>query len=388
MDFSLSEEHELVRNTAREFAQKEIKPLAPRIDREGWFPEPLMPKLAEMGFLGITVPQEYGGSGLDTVSAVLIMEEVAKVCGSTALTMAAHNGLGTSHILAMGNEDQKRRWIPRLARGEILGAWALTEPAAGSDAAGIRTVAKKKDGGYSLTGAKQFCTNGHVAGTIVVMAKTAPEKGAKGISAFVVEKGTKGLEYGRIEDKLGCRGSITSMLHFEDCWVPAENMLGPEGAGFTGAMRTLNGGRIGIGAMALGLGMAAYEASVNYARERTAFGKKIGEFQAIQWKIADMKIKLDAARLLLYKAAALKDKGEDFTVAASMAKLYASEAAYFATNNAIQVHGGNGYMVDYEVERFYRDAKLCEIGEGSSEIQRRIIAKSLGLPVQVPGAGA
>ncbi|HLE48362.1 MAG TPA: acyl-CoA dehydrogenase family protein, partial [Candidatus Thermoplasmatota archaeon] len=324
--------------------------------------------------------EEHGGAGLDTVSYAIVIEEISRASGSIGLSVAAHNSLGTQHIYKAGTQDQVDEFVPPLARGEKLGAWALTEPQSGSDAAGLETLAKREGDGWRIDGQKQFCTNGHIAHTFTVMAKTDPTKGVRGISAFIIDKGAKGLTIGKKEDKLGCRGSPTSQLYFDDCFVPDSRVLGKKlGEGFTGAMKTLDAGRISIGAMALGLGEAAYAKSVEYSRSRQAFGGPISKLQAIQWKIADMRTRLDASRLLIQKAATLKDQGQPFGQEAAVAKLYASEVGMWATSQAIQIHGGNGYITDYEVERYFRDVKLCEIGEGTSEIQRMIIAKNLGL---------
>jgi alkylation response protein AidB-like acyl-CoA dehydrogenase len=378
-DASLTAEQQLIRQTVRQFAQTEVRAVARRMDEEDWWPDELVPKLGSLGLLGMTVPQDLGGAGMDAVSAAIAVEELARESGGLCLSVCAHNSLATGHLYAMGNDVQRKTWVPALASGKTIGAWALTEPQAGSDAASLQTVAEKDGDHYVLNGQKQFITNGHIADTFVVMAKTDPEAGIKGISAFVVTKGTKGLVVGKKEEKMGCRGSPTSQIYLEDCRVPAKNRLGAEGEGFTGAMRTLDGGRIFIGAMALGLGEAALSKSLEYAKERQQFGVPISQHQAIQFKLADMATDLSAARLLLHKAATLRDEGKDFTQAASMAKLFASEAAMRATTQAIQIHGGNGYITDYEVERYFRDVKLCEIGEGSSEVQRMVIAKQLGL---------
>jgi len=382
MDFSSTPEQDLIRQTIRGFAETEVAAVAAGMDEEDRWPEELVPRLAEMGLMGMTVAAEHGGAGVDTVSYNIAIEEVARVSGSLALSLAAHNGLGISHIYRQGTGEQVERFIPDLAQGRKIGAWALTEPTAGSDAAGIETKAVRDGDGWAITGNKQFITNGHVADVFTIMAKTDPERGAHGITAFIAEKGAKGLGLGHKEDKLGMRGSITSALHLEDLWVPDENVIGGEagiGQGFMGTMRTLDAGRIAIGSLALGLAQGALDASVAYAKERKQFGKPIAANQAIQWKLADMATETAAARLLLQRAAVLKDQGKDFTQAASMAKLYASEVAMRATTEAIQIHGGNGYTKDYPVERMFRDAKLCEIGEGSSEVQRMIIAKGLGL---------
>jgi butyryl-CoA dehydrogenase len=380
MDYRPTQEHELLRQTVREFAQREIQPLAKKIDHDDWWPDALVPKMAALGLLGVTVPEALGGAGLDTVSYAIVVEEISRVSGSVGLSVAAHNSLGTQHIAQGGTKKQVEKFVPPLARGEKLGAWALTEPQAGSDAAGLETTATKEGDGWTINGQKQFITNGHISGTFTVMAKTDPSKGVKGITAFIVDRGTKGFTIGKKEDKLGCRGSPTSQLYFDDCHVPADRVLGEKlGEGFTGAMKTLDGGRISIGAMALGLGEAAYAKSVEYAKTRQAFGGPIAKQQAIQWKLADMRTRLDAARLLINKAATMKDQGVPFGREAAAAKLVASEVGMWATTQAIQIHGGNGYIVDYEVERYFRDVKLCEIGEGTSEVQRMVIAKHLGL---------
>jgi butyryl-CoA dehydrogenase len=379
VDFSFTEEQQLIRKTMREFAETEVAPLARRIDRDDWWPEPLVPRMRELGLFGMTVKAEDGGTGLDTVSYNIAIEEIARVSGSLALSLAAHNGLGTSHIYTQGSPEQVRKYVPELASGAKIGAWALTEPGAGSDAAGLQSMAVREGDGWTLNGQKQFITNGHVAQVFTVMAKSDPAAGAKGITAFIVDAGTKGLRIGKHEDKLGMRGSYTSQLYLEDLHVPDAAVLGGVGNGFSGTMKTLDAGRIAIGSLALGLAQGALDASLAYAKERKQFGKPIADNQAIQWFLADMATQVDAARLLLLRAATRKDQGLPFTQEASMAKLYASEVAMWATTKAIQVHGGNGYTQDYPVERMFRDAKLCEIGEGSSEVQRMIIAKGIGL---------
>ncbi len=380
MDFQFTEEQQLVRKTMREFAETEVAAIADKMDVEDWWPEELVPRLAEMGLMGMTVRAEDGGTGLDTVSYNIAIEEIARVSGSLSLSLAAHNGLGISQIYSQGSPEQIQRWIPDLAQGKKIGAWALTEPTSGSDAAALETKAVRDGDGWVLNGQKQFITNGHIADVITIMAKTDPSAGAKGISAFVAEKGEKGLQLGNKEDKLGMRGSITSQLYFEDMWLPDDRMVGEEGKGFTGALHTLDAGRIAIGSLSLGLAQGGYDRAVAYAKEREQFGKTIGSFQAIQWKLADMATEIDAARLLLARAATLKDAGQPFKTEASMAKLYASEMATRVCLDAIQIHGGNGYIQDYQVERYLRDNKLCEIGEGSSEVQRMVIARQIGLP--------
>jgi alkylation response protein AidB-like acyl-CoA dehydrogenase len=379
MDFTATPEQELIRSTMREFAETEVKPIAARMDLEDWWPDNLVPRMAALGLMGMTVKAEHGGSGLDTVSYNIAIEEIARVSGSLALSLAAHNGLGISHIYGQGNEAQRERYVRPMAQGEKVGAWCLTEPGAGSDAAGLQTQAVRDGDGWALNGQKQFITNGHIADVFTIMAKTDPAAGPRGITAFVAERGAKGLRLGKKEDKLGMRGSITSQLYFEDLWVPDDGVVGKVGEGFIGTMRTLDAGRIAIGSLALGLAQGAFNASLAYAQERKQFGRPIASNQAIQWKLADMATQIDAARLLLARAASLKDQGKPFTKEASMAKLYASEVGMWVTTQAIQVHGGNGYTRDYPVERMFRDVKLCEIGEGSSEVQRMVIAKSIGL---------
>jgi alkylation response protein AidB-like acyl-CoA dehydrogenase len=377
MEFRPTEEMELVRKSVREFAEREIKPIARDMDATGEFPAKTVAQLGELGLLGMAVPTEYGGSGASTLEYAVAVEELARVDGSHALVMAAHNSLCTGNILIAGNEAQKRKYVPALASGKTIGAWALTEPSVGSDAAGMKTAAVREGDGWVLDGAKNFCTNAPVAGTFVITAKTDPAKGSRGVSAFLVEKGTPGLHIGKVEDKLGMRGSATSQVILEDCRLPGENLLGEEGDGFVNALKTLDGGRISIGALGVGLAQGALEESVKYAKERHQFGRPIADFQAIQWKLADMAMRTEAARMLVYHAAWLKDQGQPFKTEAAMGKLYASEAAMWVTMQGIQVHGGYGYIKDYPVERMFRDAKLCEIGEGTSEIQRLVIAREL-----------
>ena len=379
MDFQYTPEQQLVRQTMREFAETEVAPIAKRMDEEDWWCDTLVPRMAELGLLGMTVKPEHGGAGLDTVSYNIAIEEIARVSGSLALSLAAHNGLGISQIYTQGNDAQREAYVRPMAQGKKIGAWCLTEPGAGSDAAGLTTTAVRDGDGWRIDGAKQFITNGHIASVFTIMAKTDPKAGARGITAFVASKGAKGLQLGKKEDKLGMRGSITSAIHFQDLWVPDTDRVGAVGDGFAGTMKTLDAGRIAIGSLALGLAQGAFDASLAYAQERKQFGKPIAANQAIQWKLADMATQIDAARLLLTRAATLKDQGKPFSKEASMGKLYASEAGMWVTTQAIQIHGGNGYTKDYPVERMFRDVKLCEIGEGSSEVQRMVIAKSLGL---------
>ena len=377
MRIELAEDQRILHRTVRDFAAAELKPHAAARDREGKFPLDLVPKLASLGLLGLTVPQEYGGAGLETVSAMLAIEAVAWGDASIALTVASHNSLCTGHILLFGNPEQKRRYLPRLAQGQALGGWCLTEPVAGSDAAAIETRAVRRGNAWVLNGAKTFVTQGSVAGVYVVLAVTDRGAGRHGISTFVVDRNAPGLRIGKKEDKLGLRASDTAEVVFDDCQVPEEMLIGAEGEGFRQAMRVLERGRMGIGAMAVGLGRAALDDSIAYASQRRAFGKTLAEHQAIQFMITDMAMELDAAWLLVLRAAQLADLGQPFRREASMAKLYASEAAARATNKAVQIHGGYGFIKDYPVERYYRDVKLTEIGEGTSEIQRIIIAKSL-----------
>lgn len=377
MRIELTEEQKLVYRSVRDFAAAEVRPHAATWDRDGTFPAALVPKLADLGLLGLTVPAEHGGAGLDMVSAMLAVEAISWGDGAIGLTVASHNSLCTGHFLLFANEDQKRRYLPKLARGEILGAWCLTEPGAGSDAASIQTRARRNGSSYVLNGSKAFVTQGSVGGVYVVMAVTDAAAGKDGISAFIVDRGAGGLRVGKKEDKLGVRASDTAEVTFEDCEVPATALIGREGDGYQQAMAILERGRIGIAAMAVGLGRAALEDSLAYAAQRQAFGKPIGQHQAIQFMLADMGTELDAAWLLVLRAAQLVDLGRPFRREASMAKLFASEAGARATNKAVQIHGGYGFIKGYAVERYYRDIKLCEIGEGTSEIQRIIISKSL-----------
>jgi alkylation response protein AidB-like acyl-CoA dehydrogenase len=375
--FVLTEDQEQLRREIREFASREIAPNVAKWDESGDFPLAVVKKLGAMGLLGIIIPQQYGGAGLGYVDYVLSIEELSAVDGSIGLTLAAHNSLGTNHIFLAGNEAQKRRYIPRLASGEWLAAWALTEPGSGSDASNARTTATKKSGTYVLNGTKTFITNGRYADVAVIIAVTDRTKGTHGLSAFVVEKGARGFRAGKKENKLGLRASDTSELIFEDCEIPEENLLGAEGEGFIDAMRVLDGGRISIAALALGIGRGALEAALKYVKERRQFGKAIAEFQGIQWKLADMATELDAARLLTQRAAVLKDAGRKVTRESSMAKLFASEVAVKICGEAVQLFGGYGFIKDYPVEKFYRDVKLCTIGEGTSEIQRMVIAREI-----------
>lgn len=377
IDFDLTEEQKLLQQTIREFAASEITPGAAERDESSRFPYELIPKMAALKLFGIAIPEAYGGAGLGAMEAAIILEEIARIDGATALIVASHNSLCTMHLYRFGNEAQRQKYVVPLAKGEKLGAWALTEPGSGSDAAAMQTAATLEGDHWVLNGSKLFITQGSVAGVYVIMASTDPGKGGEGISAFVVERGTPGLVVGKAEKKLGVRASDTAALHFDRLKVPKGNLIGTLHHGFQEVLQILDGGRIGLGAMSVGLARAALEDSIKYAKERNQFGKPIGDFQAIQWKLSDMATEIDAARLLVYRAALLKDAGEDYHQAASEAKLFASEVAMRATTQAIQVHGGSGYLKDYPVERYFRDAKLCEIGEGTSEIQRRVIAITL-----------
>ncbi len=377
MRIELDEAQRSIQQTVREFAAAELRPQASAWDRAGTFPQAIVPKLAALGLFGLTVPQEWGGAGLDLLTAVLAIEAIAWGDASIGLTIASHNSLCTGHILQFGSPAQKRKYLPRLANGSALGAWCLTEPGAGSDAAAIQTRAIRRGTDWVLNGFKVFVTQGSVAGVYVVMARTNPQSGHRGISAFIVDRDAPGRRAGKKEDKLGVRASDTAEVIFEDCTITADSLIAPEGEGFHQALSVLERGRIGIGALAVGIGRAALEDSIRYASQRKAFGKSLTEHQAIQFMLADMATELDAAWLLVLRAAQLADLGQPFRREAAMAKLYASEAAARATAKAVQIHGGYGLIKEYSVERYYRDVKLTEIGEGTSEIQRVIIAKSL-----------
>jgi len=377
MEFDLTKEHLMLRDTVREFAEKEVAPHAQEIDASGEFPWLTLKKMWRLGLMGMTLPREYGGPGSDTLAYVIALEEISRACASTGVIMAVHNSVCAYPIWKYGSEDQKRQYLRRMAEGGALGAFALTEPGAGSDAAGVRTTAIKEADEYVLNGSKIFITSGSEAHILLVIASTNPAAGGKGLSAFVVEKGTPGFEYGSIEDKMGVRASATTELVFEECYLPENCLLGNEGDGLKIALSTLDSGRTGIGAQALGIARGAFEEAVKYAKEREQFGKPIASLQAIQWKIADMAVKIEAARSLVYRAAWLKDKGQPFGREAAMAKLYSSTIAREVTNDAVQIHGGYGFTKDYPVERYYRDAKVTEIYEGTSEIQRLVIANSL-----------
>jgi alkylation response protein AidB-like acyl-CoA dehydrogenase len=378
VDFTFSGEQKQLRKSVREFAEGEIAPHVMEWDEESHFPSEILPKLAEMGLLGVIFPEEYGGAGMGYVEYVTVIEELARVDGSVGLFVAAHNSLCSNHIYKFGTEEQKRKYLVPLAQGEKLGAWSLTEPEAGSDAGGTRTTAVRNGEGWLLNGSKTFTTNGTYADICVAMAVTDRSKDSHGISAFILEKGTPGFRPGKKENKLGMRASDTSEVVFTDCRIPAGQLLGALGEGFIGSLKILDGGRISIAALALGMAQGALEAATNYAKQRKQFGKAISEFQAIQFKLADMATEVEAARLLVYQAAWLADQNNArFTRESSMAKLFASEVAVRVANECVQVHGGYGFIKDYPAEKFYRDVKLCTIGEGTSEIQRLVIARQL-----------
>ncbi|HYY70739.1 MAG TPA: acyl-CoA dehydrogenase [Terriglobales bacterium] len=377
MDFQFTEEQQQLRRSVREFAEREILPHVMEWDEVSQFPLETVKELGRLGLMGVIFPSEYGGAGLGYVEYVLAIEELARVDGSIGLIVAAHNSLCTNHIFVAGNEEQRRKYVPKLATGEFIGAWGLTEPSSGSDAGSARMTAIRRKDCWVLNGTKTFCTNGHYADVAVVIAMTDRAAHTHGLSAFIVEKGTPGFKLGKKENKLGMRASDTAELIFEDCVIPNSNLLGKEGSGFIDAMRILDGGRISIAALALGMAQGAFEAALNYSKQRQQFGKLISEFQAIQWKLADMATEIEAARLLTLRAASMKDQGCKTTLESSMAKLYASEVAVKAANESVQIHGGYGFIKDYPAEKFYRDVKLCTIGEGTSEIQRLVIARQL-----------
>jgi alkylation response protein AidB-like acyl-CoA dehydrogenase len=377
LNFQLNEEQLHLQRSVREFAQREIAPNVMKWDEGSEFPLATIKELAKLGLLGMIFPVEYGGAGMGYVEYVTAIDELSRVDGSVGIIVAAHTSLGSNHIFTAGNEAQRKKYIPKLATGEWIGAWGLTEPSSGSDAGSARATAVHSSGGYVINGTKTFITNGHYADVMVVIAVTDRAAGTHGLSAFIVEKGVKGFRAGKKENKLGLRASDTSEMIFEDCLVPAENLLGKEGDGFIDAMKVLDGGRISIAALSLGIGHGAYDCALRYSKERKQFGKAIADFQAIQWKLADMATELDAAWLLTMRAASMKDAGLKTTQESSMAKLYASEVAVRCANESVQIHGGYGFIKDYPAEKFYRDVKLCTIGEGTSEIQRMVIARQL-----------
>ena len=380
MDFEFSEEQLEMRRTLRDFAEKEILPHAAEWDEKKIFPRKTIAALGELGFLGVIFPSRYGGAGLSYVDYALVIEELARADASVAITLSAHISLCSNHIYEQGTEEQKEEFLTPLASGKWIGAWSLTEPEAGSDAGGTRTTAVLDGDEWVLNGSKTFTTNGSVADVAIAIAVTDKSKGSHGISAFIVPRGTPGFRNGKKEDKLGHRASDTSEMVFDNCRVPKRLLLGDEGEGFVSALKILDGGRIGIAALGLGIAQASYECARQYSQQRKQFGKSISSFQAIQWKLADMATEIDAARLLMYRAAWLKDRGKPHTKEAAMAKLYASEVAVRAANESVQILGGYGYTKDYPAERYYRDAKLTIIGEGTSEIQRLVIARQLLAP--------
>jgi len=377
LDFQLNDEQLHLKKTVREFAESEIAPHVMEWDEASQFPLSTIKELGKLGLLGTIFPSEYGGAGMGYIEYVTAIEELSRVDGSVGIIVAAHTSLCSNHIFLAGNDEQKKKYIPKLATGEFIGAWGLTEPSSGSDAGSARMTATKSKGGWVLNGTKTFITNGHYADVIVVLAVTDKTAHTHGLSAFALEKDTKGFRAGKKENKLGLRASDTSELIFEDCFLPSECLLGKEGAGFIDAMRVLDGGRISIAALSLGMAEGAYESALKYSKERKQFGKAISEFQAIQWKLADMATEIEAAKLLTFRAAAMKDAGMKTTLESSMAKLYASEVAVKCANEGVQIHGGYGFIKDYPAEKFYRDVKLCTIGEGTSEIQRLVIARQL-----------
>ncbi len=377
MEFELSEEQQQVKMSVREFAESEMAPHVMEWDESQHFPVELQPKLAELGLMGVIFPEEYGGAGMGYVEYATIIEELSRVDGSVGISVAAHNSLCSNHIYKYGTKEQLQKYLVPLASGKHLGAWGLTEPSAGSDASGTKSTAVKSDGGWLVNGSKNFITHAIHADTCVAMAVTDKSKRSKGISAFIFEKGMNGFSPSKKENKLGLRASETASVVFEDCLVPDGQLLGEEGMGFVNSMEILDGGRISIAALAVGIAQGAFESAVRYSQERHQFGKPISEFQAIQFKLANMAMQIDAARLLMYRAAWMKDNGKKTTKESSMAKLFASEISVNVCEEAIQVHGGYGYTKDYPPEKYWRDSKLCTIGEGTSEIQRLIIAREV-----------
>jgi hypothetical protein len=377
LDFQLTDEQQQLRRSVREFAEREILPNVMKWDEAGEFPLATIKELGKLGLMGVVFPPDLGGAGMGYVEYVTAIEELSRVDGSVGIIVAAHTSLCANHIFLAGNQQQKHKYLPRLASGEFIGAWGLTEPGSGSDAGSARMSAVRNKHGWILNGTKTFCTNGHYADVLVVIAVTDRAAHTHGLSAFIVEKGTKGFRPGKKENKLGLRASDTAELIFEDCLIPEENLVGAEGNGFIDAMRVLDGGRISIAALSLGMAQGAYEAALNYSKQRKQFGRAISDFQAIQWKLADMATEIDAARLLTMRSASMKDAGMKTTLESSMAKLYASEVAVKCANEGVQIHGGYGFIKDYPAEKFYRDVKLCTIGEGTSEIQRMVIARQI-----------
>jgi alkylation response protein AidB-like acyl-CoA dehydrogenase len=377
MDFNYSEEQQLIAVAAREFAEQYIKPHIMEWDESQHFPADVLHKAGEMGFMGVFVPEKYGGSGFGYHEYIAIIEEISKVDPSIGLSIAAHNSLCTGHIYYFGNESQKQRWLPKLASGQWIGAWGLTEHNTGSDAGGMNTTAIKDGDHYILNGSKNFITHGRSGDIAVVIARTGEKGNSHGMSAFVIEKGTPGFSSGKKEDKLGMRASETAELVFDNCRIHKDNLLGEEGEGFIQSLKVLDGGRISIGALSLGISKGAYEASLKYSKERVQFGKPISSFQGISFKLADMATEIEASELLLHKAAFLKNNGNKVTTLGAMAKMFASESCVKIANDAVQIHGGYGYTKDYPVEKFYRDSKLCTIGEGTTEIQKVVISRNI-----------
>ncbi|MDG1777743.1 MAG: acyl-CoA dehydrogenase family protein [Flavobacteriaceae bacterium] len=377
MNFQLSEEQKLIAESARDFAEQYIRPHIMEWDETQHFPEDVLKKAGEMGFMGIFIPEEYGGSGMGYHEYVAIIQEISKVDPSIGLSVAAHNSLCTGHIFYFGNEEQKQKWLPKLASGEWIGAWGLTEHNTGSDAGGMNTTAIKDGDHYVLNGSKNFITHGISGNVAVVIARTGEKGDNHGMSAFVVERGTPGFSSGKKEDKLGMRASETAELIFDNCKIHKDNMLGQEGDGFVQSLKLLDGGRISIGALSLGIAKGAYEAALKYSKEREQFGKPISSFQGISFKLSDMATEIQASELLVHKAASMKNKGERVTTIGAMAKMYASESCVRIANEAVQIHGGYGYIKEYPVEKFYRDSKLCTIGEGTTEIQKLVIARNI-----------
>lgn len=377
MNFQFSEEQELIATSARDFAEQYIRPHIMEWDEVQYFPKNVLHKAGEMGFMGIFIPEEYGGSGLGYHEYAAIIEEIAKVDPSIGLSVAAHNSLCTGHIHYFGNEDQKKKWLPKLATGEWIGAWGLTEHNTGSDAGGMNTTATKDGDYYVLNGSKNFITHGISGHIAVVIARTGEKGDSHGMSAFVIEKGTPGFSSGKKEDKLGMRASETAELIFDNCRIHKDNLLGQEGEGFIQSLKILDGGRISIAALSQGISKGAYEAALKYSKERVQFGKPISSFQGISFKLSDMATEIEASNLLIHKAASMKNNGEKVTTMGAMAKMYASEACVRISNEAVQIHGGYGYIKEYPVEKFYRDSKLCTIGEGTTEIQKLVIARNI-----------
>ena len=377
MNFEFSEEHKLIADSARDFAEQYIRPHVMDWDEAQHFPKDALQKAGDMGLMGIFIPEEYGGSGLGYHEYVAIIQEISKVDPSIGLSVAAHNSLCTGHIFYFGNEQQKKKWLPKLASGQWIGAWGLTEHNTGSDAGGMNTTATKDGDYYILNGSKNFITHGISGNIAVVIARTGEKGDSHGMSAFVVERGTPGFSSGKKEDKLGMRASETAELIFDQCRVHKDNMLGSEGEGFVQSLKLLDGGRISIGALSLGIAKGAYEAALKYSKERVQFGKPISSFQGVSFKLSDMATEIQASELLVHKAASMKNKGEKVTTTGAMAKMYSSEACVRIANEAVQIHGGYGYIKEYPVEKFYRDSKLCTIGEGTTEIQKLVIARNI-----------